>query len=110
MSDMPERFEGVTVPDFRNTIIGCASATCRFNIEANPERTCALKLIAIDQTGRCRMAEARPTSPQPNAGIQPSPDGKIHIKEGMKIPPGTKFTHPTVIGSGGHFEAGVWVE
>jgi hypothetical protein len=69
---MPERFEGVNVSDFRNTLIGCASATCRFNIEANPERTCALKLIAIDQTGRCRMAEARPVMQQkPQAQTNP---------------------------------------
>jgi hypothetical protein len=80
-----ERFEGVNVSDFRNTIIGCTSATCRFNIEANPERTCALKLIAIDQTGRCRMAEARP------------------------IPQLKKETYVAMTRQG-HFEGGVWVE
>jgi hypothetical protein len=74
----------VNVSDFRNTIIGCASATCRFNIEANPERTCALKLIAIDQTGRCRMAEARPVPPQ-------------HLKPQAQTKPG-------------RFEGGRWVQ
>jgi len=57
--------------DFRETIIGCSAIMCRFNIEANPERTCALKLIAIDQTGRCRMAEARPVMQKPQAQTNP---------------------------------------
>lgn len=51
--------------DFRETIIGCAAATCRFSINTSTERTCALKLIAIDETGRCRMAEARPIVQKP---------------------------------------------
>jgi hypothetical protein len=70
--------------DFRETIIGCAASTCRFNIAANPERTCALKLIAVDETGRCRMAEAVPIPPQ-----HPKPQAQ---------------TNP------GHFEGGVWVQ
>jgi hypothetical protein len=70
--------------DFRETIIGCGAAGCRFNIKTDPERTCALKLIAVDETGRCRMAEARPVPQQ-----LPKPQAQ---------------TNP------GRFEKGVWVQ
>jgi hypothetical protein len=50
--------------DFRETLIGCSSVMCRFNVVGSTERTCMLKMIAIDDTGRCRMAEGRPI-PQP---------------------------------------------
>jgi len=53
--------------DFRETIIGCGAAGCRFNIKTGIEPTCSLKLISIDETGRCRMAEARPVMQKPQA-------------------------------------------
>lgn len=56
--------------DFRNTIIGCAAAGCRFNIKTGIEPTCSLKLVAIDETGRCRSAEGRPI-PVPQAQTNP---------------------------------------
>jgi hypothetical protein len=93
--------------DFRNTLIGCSSTMCRFNIAGSIERTCMLKLVAIGDTGRCLTAEGRTV---PNAGVQPGPDGKIHIKEGMEIPPGTKFNGQVVIDKPPHFEGGVWVK
>lgn len=61
--------------DFRETIIGCAAANCRFNIKASMEPTCTLKLIAIDETGRCRMAEARPV-----------PQHVPHFEKGVWVP------------------------
>lgn len=68
--------------DFRETLIGCGSVMCRFNVPGSSERTCMLKMIAIDETGRCRMAEARPVkAPAPQAQTPP-----------------------------GHFEKGVWVQ
>ena len=70
--------------DFRETIIGCAAATCRFNIQTGIEPTCTLKLIGIDETGRCRNAEARPIPPQ-------------HLKPQAQTNPG-------------HFESGRWVQ
>lgn len=66
--------------DFRETIVGCAASNCRFNIKTGIEPTCTLKLVSIDETGRCRNAEARPIQ-KPQAQ-----------------------THP------GHYEGGVWVQ
>jgi hypothetical protein len=68
--------------DFRNTLIGCASTFCRFNVSSSTERTCMLKLVAIGDTGRCLMAEGRP-APQPPVPAPRAP---------------------------GHFEGGVWVK
>lgn len=75
--------------DFRETLIGCSSTMCRFNIAGSTERTCMLKLVAIDDTGRCRMAEGKPV-PQ----------------EIQKPPYKEKYVAMHV----GHFEKGVWVE
>lgn len=69
--------------DFRETIIGCAASTCRFNIRTAIEPTCSLKMVAIDETGRCRYAEARPVPPQ-------------HLKPQAQTPPG-------------RFENGAWI-
>lgn len=49
--------------DFRQTIIGCAAAMCRYNVSTSAERTCLLKAVSLDETGRCRNAEARPLPP-----------------------------------------------
>lgn len=68
--------------DFRETIVGCGATFCRFNIRTGLEPTCTLKLIAIDETGRCRLAEGRPV-PQPQPVQQKKP---------------------------GHYEGGRWVE
>ena len=72
--------------DFRETIIGCAAIMCRFNVRTSVEPTCSLKMVAIDETGRCMNAEARPV-PQPQ---QQSP--KVQAQ-----------TAP------GHYECGRWV-
>ena len=68
--------------DFRETIIGCAATLCRFNVRTSVEPTCSLKIVAIDETGRCRSAEARPI-PQQGKPAQKPP---------------------------GHYEGGRWVE
>lgn len=69
--------------DFRETIIGCAATFCRFNIKTNIEPTCALKMLAIDETGRCLHAEGRPVPVIPKPQAQTPP---------------------------GHFEGGRWVQ
>ena len=66
--------------DPRETIVACQAKHCRFNISTKPESTCVLKMVAIDETGRCMMAEGRPVPP-------PAPQ--------QKAP--------------GHFEGGVWI-
>lgn len=56
--------------DFRDTIVGCGAANCRFNVNAG-ETTCTLKLIYIDETGRCKMAEGRPPKPPQQSEKKP---------------------------------------
>ena len=67
--------------DFRETLIGCQSATCRYNVQASTERTCMLKIISLDETGRCRYAEARPVVIRKE---QQPPHG--HFKGGAFVP------------------------
>lgn len=67
--------------DFRETIIGCAAAHCRFNVQTQVEPTCRLKMVAIDETGRCLMAEGRPVVQKPQQ--QPVAG---HFENGMWMP------------------------
>lgn len=66
--------------DFRQAVVGCSATLCRFNVNTSIEPTCGMKLISLDETGRCRNAEARPV-PKPQAQTKP-----------------------------GHYEGGVWVQ
>jgi hypothetical protein len=105
------------MPDLRESIIGCRALNCINNIKAI-EETCNLKMILLDEMGRCKMCRPRPVPAGAAAGmmigtptdLQPGPDGKIHIRDQQQIPPGTVFRHPVVIDRGPHFEKGVWVE
>lgn len=59
--------------DFRQTVIGCAAAMCRYNVSTSSERTCILKAVSLDETGRCRNAEARPLPPDQQQITQEKP-------------------------------------
>jgi hypothetical protein len=68
--------------DFRETVVGCSAALCRFNVKTGIEPTCMMKLISLDETGRCRNAEGRPVlKPQTAAKTGPG-----HFENGVWIP------------------------